>query len=933
METDDVNRGQRCSMNACTELAKGFLGRIFTRYGTTVGLHPLPFIAIPLLVFGGLGAGLLALDEETDMEKVYFPINSRAARDRQFIRDTFPDLSNESYNSFSPSNTGAAVSLLFYKADKGNILARKTLSQIASVVEQVKALSADVGGQTMNFTRLCARFKSKCISRGVFILGKPVQGALEAGIVTYPYWNVSGRIENLSGFLGGAKVEKGKLVSATVLKVTFILASKAPAWQSKFKSLAANLDLDDDLQATYETPDSLGVELNKGTKGDIKFFSLTITLCCTYASVVSSGSDPVSTRAMLAFGGISAAGLGILGSLGLLSLCGVKYVNIVGVVPFLIIGIGIDDMFLLMSAWSENLPSNENEQTVDFVPTILGKTFASAAVGVTITSLTDFIAFLFGTMSVFMSVTNFSLFAGFAVIFGYICNLTFFGGCLAYHGRRVFSSRHYLTCLKTKPREELKAERSCYFALCCGGAKPKGPRDDESYCELLPRKLLPKLFQNTVVCVVIVALFVGYLALVIYGAVHLKQGLVLENLVSPSSYYYEYLTLTKEYFTGQLPINFVVKAKMDYTGEAGQQFLDLLKKARTDSAINSDFERCWLTAYRSSGYFNATSSTDFVPNLQKFLAVAPTFRSDVVLVGMDIIASGCYVLSKPSDEQYRRAELMVRMRQLADDSPLPVMAFHLAFLAYEQFIAVLPATLKMVGCAVATIIVITALFLQHVLMVFLVTLTIVMIITGIFGFMYFWDITLSSITMIHLVMSVGFSVDFSAHVCSAYLMSGCSSRQGRARDAISHAAAPIFNAGMSTLLGVVFLAASDSYVFITFFRIMVLVIVLGMLHAVLFLPAVLSLVGPTGGVGVLGGDGELQPDPQPDPLASAQDNSSPPQPLATVPETTQKTSPSPSSVSATETSPSQSSVSVPETSPSQPLASVPKTLPHTSTVV
>ena len=48
--------------------------------------------------------------------------------------------------------------------------------------------------------------------------------------------------------------------------------------------------------------------------------------------------NPVSTRGMLAFGGILAAGLGIVGSMGLLSACGVKFVKIVGVVPFLIIG-------------------------------------------------------------------------------------------------------------------------------------------------------------------------------------------------------------------------------------------------------------------------------------------------------------------------------------------------------------------------------------------------------------------------------------------------------------------------------------------------------------------------------------------------------------------------------------------------------------------
>ena len=165
-------------------------------------------------------------------------------------------------------------------------------------------------------------------------------------------------------------------------------------------------------------------------------------------------------------------------------------------------------------------------------------------------------------------------------------------------------------------------------------------------------------------------------------------------------------------------------------------------------------------------------------------------------------------------------------------------------MTFEQSLAILPATLLMVGCAVAVMAVVTFLFLSRILVVLLAVLTIVMLLVGNFGFVYFWDLTLSSIIMTHLVMSVGFSVDFSAHVCAAYLISNSTTRQERARDAIRHAAGPILNGAMSTLLGVIVLVASDSYIFQSFFRIMFLVILFGLLHAVFFLPAVLSLIGP-----------------------------------------------------------------------------------------
>ncbi|KAK7507749.1 hypothetical protein BaRGS_00000714 [Batillaria attramentaria] len=834
--------GKDRSRCTCYKKVKRGVSSLFTWYGRFVGRHPVPFIVSSILVFGGLGAGLVTLDTESDMETVYFPKNSRAIKDRQIVRDTFPDTNNVSYNAFSQNDVDEAVALLF-RSKGGDIFNTSHLTEIENIVNRVKAVTATSGGHTLAFGDVCARSSSQCAVDGEYVLSTSFQTELAARRVTYPYWSTAGGNRAVFTAISGATTQTGGvLTSATVLKISFKLTAGSEAWQRKFLTLAAGLD-PVYMEVTYETPDSLSEELDKSTSGDIWLFSLTITIMLTYASIVTAGGNPVSTRAVLATGGVLAAGLGILGSMGLLSLCGVKYVNIVGVIPFLIIGIGVDDMFLLMSSWSETLGLTQLT-----VPARVGETFAKAGIGITITSLTDFLAFCIGTTSVFRSVTNFSLYAGVAVLFCYVCNATLFGGCLALHGRRVYSSRHFYTCRTTKPRDKLIAEdnRSKCFAVCCGGTIPDKERADESICEKLPRLFLPKVFLSRVVRIVIAFGFLGYLAAAIYGVVHLKQGLVLQDLVLESSYYHRFLERNDEYFPTRLPVGFIVNEKIEYAGSEGITFQELLQKARGDSMIDPSFERCWLSSYKNSTAFDASSPKKFVSNLVLFLATAKEFQPDVIFDSSqtEILASRCFVMSEPIREQYAQADLMVRMRDLADASPLPVFAYHSAFVAYEQFLAVLPATLQMVGCAVAVMFVVTFIFLPHPLMVFLVTLTIIMILVGIFGFMYYWDISLSSITMIHLVMSVGFSVDFSAHVCAAYLVSNAGTRQARAHDAITHAAGPILNGAVSTLLGVILLVFSDSYIFTSFFNIMFLVIVFGMLHAVFFLPLVLSLVGP-----------------------------------------------------------------------------------------
>lgn len=70
-------------------------------------------------------------------------------------------------------------------------------------------------------------------------------------------------------------------------------------------------------------------------------------------------------------------------------------------------GIGVDDMFLLMSAWGESI-SMPGLTT----PQRLGVTFANAGIGITITSVTDFLAFLIGYSSDFIVVRHFCIFTG-----------------------------------------------------------------------------------------------------------------------------------------------------------------------------------------------------------------------------------------------------------------------------------------------------------------------------------------------------------------------------------------------------------------------------------------------------------------------------------------------------------------------------------------
>ena len=106
--------------------------------------------------------------------------------------------------------------------------------------------------------------------------------------------------------------------------------------------------------------------------------------------------------------------------------------------------------------------------------------------------------------------------------------------------------------------------------------------------------------------------------------------------------------------------------------------------------------------------------------------------------------------------------------------------------------------------------------------------------------------------MIELIMCIGFSVDFSAHICYHYMTAEAEEVGGtsilhsstRIRASLYALGLPIIQGAASTILGVFGLAFANCYLFVTFFKMIFLVILLGALHGLVLLPVLLSIFGP-----------------------------------------------------------------------------------------
>ena len=101
------------------------------------------------------------------------------------------------------------------------------------------------------------------------------------------------------------------------------------------------------------------------------------------------------------------------------------------------------------------------------------------------------------------------------------------------------------------------------------------------------------------------------------------------------------------------------------------------------------------------------------------------------------------------------------------------------------------------------------------------------------------------VTHVSLVMSIGLLVDYVVHILLRYYESSrFETREEKTKDTLQTMGAAVLSGGLSTLLGVLPLALSTSEVIRTVFVCFVAMVVLGCGHGLIFLPALLSLVGP-----------------------------------------------------------------------------------------
>uniref|UniRef100_A0A8C6BE19 SSD domain-containing protein n=1 Tax=Monodon monoceros TaxID=40151 RepID=A0A8C6BE19_MONMO len=373
-----VSERPRCHTD-CLEVP---LSRAFRRLGWEVGSHPWIFLLLPMVLTAVLGAGLIHLPkEEEDLEEQYTPIGSPAKAERRFVQGHFT-ANDSNLFSIARKSTGVNYASILVVSNTNSLLEQETLSEISEVDDAVQALTVtQANGTQIPYNEVYSKNQGYCVPSHPLLFAWKTNSVLNLKNITFPIYSLAGQVVYLANILGGTVLGESMglsqlLLEAKAMRLQYYLktgegedSERSKTWLIHFLNQVGNLEKSlalKKIQVVYFTSLSRQLEFEATSMTVIPLFHLAYLLIILFA-VTSS------------FGVISAA-LAVVSGFGLMLYIGVPFVIIVANSAFLILGVGVDDMFIMISAWQKT-------NLVDSIKERMSNVYSKVAVSITITNI------------------------------------------------------------------------------------------------------------------------------------------------------------------------------------------------------------------------------------------------------------------------------------------------------------------------------------------------------------------------------------------------------------------------------------------------------------------------------------------------------------------------------------------------------------------